>query len=320
MLLWLVPTFCLLDRYLSTTLPPSSIPDELYPQYTLNSTIPVELLYVDDTDNGSETHFRFPSTVMNNYKRAVEKRLSKLSEFFFFEGGVQQSVTHHNQLSQLSRSDWVMYGLISHRLKINGSNACIFGSMEPYYELSLLTLGAMHVTTIEYNNLTYMHEQMTTKSKFDFDTLYHSTTSGYRESFDLALSISAFDHDGLGRYGDPLNPEGDLEAMDRAKSLLKPGGVLILTLPIGPDLVVFNLLRRYGEIRLPMMLRGWVVVDRLFWDEARLNIASNYRQSYEPIFILQKPHHEETTLLHSMDELSSSNGAMNLEYRIAVPS
>lgn len=314
-MLWvkLVPTFCLLDRYLSTAIPPSSIPDELYSQYTLNSTISVELMYVDDTDDGAETHFRFPSTVMDNYKRAVDKRLSKLSEFFFFDGddddddAVQQSRTAHIQLSaqpqtqhlqlslQLSRSDWVMYGLISYRLKINGSNACIFGSMEPYYELSLLSLGAAHVTTIEYNNLTYMHEQITTKSKFDFDALYHSTTSGYRDSFDLALSISAFDHDGLGRYGDPLNPEGDLEAMARAKSLLKPGGVLILTLPIGPDLVVFNLLRRYGEIRLPMMLRGWTVVDRLFWDEERLTKASNYRQSYEPIFILQKPHHEETT-------------------------
>ena len=149
-----------------------------------------------------------------------------------------------------------MYGLISHRLKINGSNACIFGSMESYYELSLLALGAAHVTTIEYNNLAHMHQRITTKSKFNFDALCHSTTSRYRDSFDLEVSMSAFDHDGRGRCGDPLSPEGDLEAMAWAKSLLKPGGVLILTLPIGPDLVVFNLLRRYGEIRLSRMGGG----------------------------------------------------------------
>ena len=94
-----------------------------------------------------------------------------------------------------------MYGLISHRLKINGSNACIFGSMESYYELSLLALGAAHVTTIEYNNLAHIHQRITAKSKFNFDALYHSTTSRYRDSFDLEVSMSAFDHDGRGRCG-----------------------------------------------------------------------------------------------------------------------
>ena len=30
------------------------------------------------------------------------------------------------------------------------------------------------------------------------------------EKYDVCLSISSFDHDGLGRYGDPLDPSGDL--------------------------------------------------------------------------------------------------------------
>jgi len=307
-MLWVVvviPTFLLVGCYLSTTLPPSSIPDELYSQYTLDSAIPVELMYVDDTDEGTETHFRFPTTAMDSYKRAVEKRISKLSTFF---DAVPSSHHELSALQHLPRSDWVVHALISYRDQINGSNACIFGSMEPYYELLLLALGASHVMTIEYNNLTFAHEHITTKSKYDFDALYHST-SEYRDSFDLALSISAFDHDGLGRYGDPLNPTGDVDAMARAKGLLKPGGVLILTLPIGSDLVVFNLLRRYGKIRLPMILRGWTVVDRLFWDEAKLTVASNYRQSYEPIFILQKPsmqcnQSEETACVTQMEGLT----------------
>ena len=37
-----------------------------------------------------------------------------------------------------------------------------------------------------------------------------ATPSG---GFDVALSISSFDHDGLGRYGDPLEPDNDLRAM-----------------------------------------------------------------------------------------------------------
>lgn len=32
-------------------------------------------------------------------------------------------------------------------------------------------------------------------------------------SFDAIVSFSGLEHDGLGRYGDPLNPYGDLSAM-----------------------------------------------------------------------------------------------------------
>jgi hypothetical protein len=36
------------------------------------------------------------------------------------------------------------------------------------------------------------------------------------------------EHDGLGRYGDPINPFGDLESIARARCLLKHGGILFL--------------------------------------------------------------------------------------------
>jgi hypothetical protein len=42
-------------------------------------------------------------------------------------------------------------------------------------------------------------------------------------AFDVVLSISSFEHDGLGRYGDPLNPDGDMAAMRSTRRLLKPG-------------------------------------------------------------------------------------------------
>ncbi len=44
-------------------------------------------------------------------------------------------------------------------------------------------------------------------------------------AFDLVLSISSFEHDGLGRYGDPLNPDGDMTAMRNTRRLLKQGAV-----------------------------------------------------------------------------------------------
>ncbi len=47
------------------------------------------------------------------------------------------------------------------------------------------------------------------------------------------LFACSFDHDGLGRYGDPIDPEGDLKAMQVVASVLKDEGTFILTVPIG---------------------------------------------------------------------------------------
>jgi hypothetical protein len=44
------------------------------------------------------------------------------------------------------------------------------------------------------------------------------------ETFDVILSISSFEHDGLGRYGDPLDPDGGLRSMKEAPTNSAAGG------------------------------------------------------------------------------------------------
>ncbi len=65
----------------------------------------------------------------------------------------------------------------------------------------------------------------------------------------MGISVSSFDHDGLGRYGDPIDPLGDIKAMRLARCIIKREGLLLLAVPIGEDVVAFNLHRRYGSIR-----------------------------------------------------------------------
>jgi len=159
--------------------------------------------------------------------------------------------------------------------------------MDPWVEATCLAHGATEVVTVEYNQLTYGN--LRTVSGEDFDAFYATE----QNSFDVAISLSSFDHDGLGRYGDPLNPTGDFAAMSKMLSILKPGGRCFFSVPIGPDVIVGNLHRRYGRLRLPLLLATWRIEKVIGWDIRKIDQKANWRQTFEPVFVLRKPCGEE---------------------------
>lgn len=55
------------------------------------------------------------------------------------------------------------------------------------------------------------------------------------------------EHVGLGRYGDSLDPDGDLKAIAELKRVLAPGGDLLFVVPVGGEpKVIFNAHRIYS--------------------------------------------------------------------------
>jgi len=52
--------------------------------------------------------------------------------------------------------------------------------------------------------------------------------------------LHVIEHIGLGRYGDPLDPQGSIKAAKELQRILKPGGKLYLSLPVGKARVCFN--------------------------------------------------------------------------------
>ena len=54
------------------------------------------------------------------------------------------------------------------------------------------------------------------------------------------------EHIGLGRYGDPLDPDGDLKAIAELKRVLAVGGDLLFVVPIGRTAkIMYNARRIY---------------------------------------------------------------------------
>lgn len=60
---------------------------------------------------------------------------------------------------------------------------------------------------------------------------------GYCDSLSC---LHAIEHFGLGRYGDPIDPQGYQRGIATMAQLLQPGGVFYLSTPIGQERVEFN--------------------------------------------------------------------------------
>ena len=58
------------------------------------------------------------------------------------------------------------------------------------------------------------------------------------------------EHVGLGRYGDPLDPDADLTAMRELQRVLAPGGNLLFVVPTGRPVVRFNAHRIYSPAQI----------------------------------------------------------------------
>ena len=57
---------------------------------------------------------------------------------------------------------------------------------------------------------------------------------------DSVSCLHALEHFGLGRYGDPIDYDGHLRGFANLVDLVEPGGVLYLSVPIGPQRIEFN--------------------------------------------------------------------------------
>ena len=101
----------------------------------------------------------------------------------------------------------------------------VIGSDSPWIETLLLDKGAAKIITLEYAKITVQHPNITIMSPKELKILYSQTKEPI---FDAVVSFSSIEHSGLGRYGEALNPWGDLITMAKSWCLTKLGGKFLL--------------------------------------------------------------------------------------------
>ena len=81
------------------------------------------------------------------------------------------------------------------------------------------------------------------------------------------------EHIGLGRYGDEIDPDGDLKAIEELKRVTAPGGSLLFVVPIGRPRVVFNAHRIYSVDQIREYFYGFSIEEFALIPDGRHNLG-----------------------------------------------
>lgn len=76
-------------------------------------------------------------------------------------------------------------------------------------------------------------------------------------SCDSLSCLHALEHFGLGRYGDPIDPDGHRVALANLARVVRPGGWFYLSVPIGPQRIEFNAHRVFALAHLLELVAPW---------------------------------------------------------------
>ena len=107
-----------------------------------------------------------------------------------------------------------------------GRSVFIPGSEKPCFEIWLREYAkTSHITTLEYRPFGFDYPDTTVFGVF----AYWALPPEKRPTYDTFFSYSNWEHDGLGRYGDPYNPNGDLDAIKESWSMLKHDSVRVVS-------------------------------------------------------------------------------------------
>ena len=216
--------------------PPSwnELPEQLKRSYTLEHAIPVKEFYLNDSAEQAPPVWS-TELIECDIVRAQELDANLASRSY----------------DAASVRD--LYAAIA-RYPVASKSVLVVGSRNPWIEAVCLAFGAASVTTVDYNVPRCQHTRIRCIGMDEHlreeDVLY-----------DRVFSFSSLEHDGLGRYGDPLDPGADLKSTCAIARRLAADGLLFLGVPMGVDRLEYNAHRIYGPVRWPLLVADFDEVD-----------------------------------------------------------
>lgn len=239
-----------------------AIPDDMRVAFTMEGRIPVETSY---------RNTRYPARFADVLRDGDLERLDAIAA-----GGLEtlppiaaRSYTNGGPL------DGDLLDIL--RDRIASTDVAVFGATDLSREAACLRAGARSVTSIRF--LPFVNHCARIRA------IGLEDARRCADAFDFIVAVSSVESFQLGSFGEPLDADGDIRLMRSFSRMLRPGGRLVLGVPVGQDRLVFNIGRIYGRLRLPRLLDGWESECAVRYEDAMLDSMGIDR----PLFILRGP-------------------------------
>jgi hypothetical protein len=134
---------------------------------------------------------------------------------------------------------------------LDGKKILVVGSITPWIECFLLKNGAFNVDVTDINEIKINDDRIT----------FVKSNELINNEYDLIISFSSIEHAGLGRYGDDIDENGDLNFMDGLHSLLQNNGIFLLGVPVAEKYKVDGIWHRiYDKSRLEILTKKYNII------------------------------------------------------------
>jgi SAM-dependent methyltransferase len=171
----------------------------------------------------------------------------------YFRGLLQKLGFEGEGQTEISSERFIEYPWAFKNLEQKNTKILDVGSTGSYFPLALACLGHK-VYVIDIRPYEYRSHHPNLK-----DIIGDIRHTEFPDNFfDAVTAISTIEHIGLGRYGDPLDKEGDKKATQEIRRILKPKGKLLLTVPYGKPAVT-KLNRVYDANKLQSILKDFKI-------------------------------------------------------------
>jgi len=262
--------------------PPRKIPEHFLYSFTVGGRIPVGSFYfAQKYAESTALHSIWTSKDVNRYVQATYKVRKSLNRSAGSKNVPLRLIPRISRYGAQNTLD-IALAMKKWEHEIQNKHVLVVGSERPWLEGMLIGFGAKNVTTLEYGSIISEHPKISTITVANLTKAVLQNNHEYFGLFDTAFSYSSIEHSGLGRYGDRINPFGDIEQVAQVSCLLKSDGIFFLGFGIGKDKIEFNAHRIYGKVRLPLVTVNFKLMDiigKFSWEKADWKI--------QPILVLK---------------------------------
>lgn len=124
-----------------------------------------------------------------------------------------------------------------------------------------------HVASFRKIDIIDIRELKSSQKNFNFVKLNicEPLKSQFIELTDSLSCLHAIEHFGLGRYGDPIDMNAHLNAIDNFYKMLKPNGRFYFGTPIGPQRIEFNAHRVFSIKYLLEIFKDRFIIEDFYY-------------------------------------------------------